>query len=70
MPWGCYAFRVMPFGLIDAPATFQRFMNFVFQDFFGKSIRVFIDDFCIYSSQALHLTKVREGLKRINDLGG
>ncbi|RYA73748.1 hypothetical protein DD595_24825, partial [Enterobacter cloacae complex sp. 4DZ3-17B2] len=52
-PWGCYAFRVMPFGLTNAPATFQRFMNMVFQAFFGKSIRVFIDDFCIYSSKSL-----------------
>ena len=60
----------MPFGLTNAPATFQRFMSFVFQDFFGKSIRIFIDDFCIYSRRALHLTRVREGLKQINDLGG
>ena len=68
--WGCFVFRVMPFGLTNAPATFQRFMNMVFQQFFGKSIRVFIDDFCIYSSRALHLQKVEEGLKCINDLGG
>ena len=46
-PWGCFAYRVMPFGLTNAPATFQRFMNHVFQPYFGKSIRVYIDDFCI-----------------------
>ncbi|MCO5599577.1 hypothetical protein L7F22_053711 [Adiantum nelumboides] len=69
-PCGCYAFRVMPFGLTNAPATFQRFMNIVFQAFFGKSIRVFIDDFCIYSSRALHAQKFEEGLRKIYDLGG
>ncbi|MCO5610910.1 hypothetical protein L7F22_065154 [Adiantum nelumboides] len=61
-PWGCFAYRVMPFGLTNAPATFQRFVTHVFQPFFGKSIRVFIDDFCIYSSRDLHLEKVNEGL--------
>ncbi|MCO5596440.1 hypothetical protein L7F22_050503 [Adiantum nelumboides] len=69
-PWGCYAFRVMPFGLTNALATFQRFMNHVFQAFFGKSIRVYIDDFCIYSSKDLHVQKVEEGLQRLNGFGG
>ncbi|MCO5567404.1 hypothetical protein L7F22_021094 [Adiantum nelumboides] len=69
-PWGCYAFRVMRFGLTNAPVTFQRFMNHVFQAFFGKSIRVYVDDFCIYSSKALHVQKVEEGLQRLNGFGG
>ncbi|MCO5566447.1 hypothetical protein L7F22_020124 [Adiantum nelumboides] len=69
-PWGCFAYRVMPFGLTNAPATFQRFVTHVFQFFFGKSIRVFIDDFCIYSSRVLHLEKVNEGLARLQSLGG
>ena len=70
MPWGCFAYRVMPFGLTNAPATFQRFMNMVFQPYFGKSIRVFIDDFCIYSSKILHLEKVDEGFTRLAKMGG
>ncbi|MCO5558615.1 hypothetical protein L7F22_012201 [Adiantum nelumboides] len=69
-PWGCFAYRVMPFGLTNAPATFQRFVTHVFQPFFGKSIRVFIDDFCIYSSRALHIEKVHEGLSRLQSMGG
>ncbi|MCO5552515.1 hypothetical protein L7F22_006027 [Adiantum nelumboides] len=69
-PWGCFAYRVMPFGLTNATATFQRFVTHVFQPFFGKSIRVFIDDFCIYSSRVLHLEKVNEGLARLQSLGG
>ncbi|MCO5574786.1 hypothetical protein L7F22_028578 [Adiantum nelumboides] len=69
-PWGCFAYRVMPFGLTNAPATFQRFVTHVFQPFFGKSIRVFIDDFCIFSSGVLHLEKVDEDLARLQSLGG
>ncbi|MCO5561636.1 hypothetical protein L7F22_015257 [Adiantum nelumboides] len=45
-------------------------MNMVFQEFFGKSIRVFIDDFCIYSSKAIHPQKVEEGLKKLYNMGG
>ena len=35
-----------------------------------KSIRVYIDDFCIYNMRALHLAKVDEGLSRLAQLGG
>ncbi|MCO5554906.1 hypothetical protein L7F22_008444 [Adiantum nelumboides] len=69
-PYGCFAFQVMVFGLTNAPATFQRFMNYVFQPYVGKSMRVYIDDFCIYSSKALHLGRVDEGLSRLAQLGG
>ena len=61
-PWGCFAYRVMPFGLTNAPATFTRFTPLVFQPFFGFSIRVFLDDFCIYSKRELHCWKVEKGL--------
>ena len=42
----------------------------MFFPFFGKSIQVFIDNFCIHSSCALHLAKVEEGLARLQSLGG
>ena len=60
----------MPFGLTNAPGTFTRFTNFVFQPFFGKSIRVFLDDFCIYSARANHCERLEEGLKRLHHYGG
>ncbi|MCO5603194.1 hypothetical protein L7F22_057341 [Adiantum nelumboides] len=69
-PWGCFAFRVMPFGLTNAPSTFTRFTSFIFQPFFGKSIRVFLDDFCTYSDRALHCQRVEEGLQRLYQYGG
>ncbi|MCO5609774.1 hypothetical protein L7F22_064006 [Adiantum nelumboides] len=69
-PWGCFAFRVMPFGLTNAPSTFTRFTSFIFQPFIGKSIRVFLDDFCTYSDRALHCQRVEEGLQRLYQYGG
>ncbi|MCO5584110.1 hypothetical protein L7F22_038033 [Adiantum nelumboides] len=69
-PWGCFAFRVMPFGLTNAPSTFTRFTSFIFQPFFVKSIRVFLDDFCTYNDRALHCQRVEEGLQRLYQYGG
>ena len=69
-PWGCFAYGVIPFGLTNASATFQRFMNHVFQPCFGKYIWAYIDDFCIYNSRVLHLVRVDEGLSRLAQMGG
>ena len=60
----------MLFGVTNAPRNFTRFTTFVFQPFFGKSIRVFLDVFCIYSAHANHCEKVEEGLKRLHHYGG
>ncbi|MCO5563370.1 hypothetical protein L7F22_017011 [Adiantum nelumboides] len=69
-PWRCFAFRVMPFGLTNASSIFTKFTSFIFQSFFGKSIRVFLDDFCTYSDRALHCQRVEEGLQRLYQYGG
>ena len=45
-------------------------MNLVFQPYYWKSIRVYIDDFCIYSSRVLHLVRVDEGLSRLAQMSG
>ena len=49
-PFGTFAYRHMPFGLCNAPATFQRCMIAIFSDFCEKICEVFKDDFSVYGS--------------------
>jgi hypothetical protein len=47
-PYGMFAYRRMPFGLCNAPASFQRCMMAVFSEFIEEIVEVFMDDFSIY----------------------
>ena len=59
---GTYAFRRMPFGLCNAPATFQRCMNAMFSELVGDCLEIFMDDFSIFGSSfescLSHLTRI------------
>jgi hypothetical protein len=47
-PYGMFAYRRMPFGLCNAPTSFQRFMMAVFSEFIEEIVEVFMDDFSVY----------------------
>ena len=69
MPFGLYQFRVMPFGLQGAPATFQRLMDRVLQGLEDFSA-AYLDDVVIRSETwEEHLQQLRQVLERIKKAG-
>ena len=63
-PFSTFAFRRMPLGLCNAPATFQICMTAIFSNFLGDSLEVFMEDFSVFrddfDSCLAHLTKILE----------
>ncbi|GJR72706.1 reverse transcriptase domain-containing protein [Tanacetum coccineum] len=67
-PYGTFAYRRMPFGLCNAPGTFQRCMMAIFHDMIEKTMEVFMDDFSVFgNSFSTCLTNLEKMLKRCED---
>nr|GFA79941.1 reverse transcriptase domain-containing protein [Tanacetum cinerariifolium] len=49
-PYGTFAYHRMPFGLCNAPGTFQRCMLAIFHDMVEKTMEVFMDDFSVFGN--------------------
>ena len=47
--WGTYCYKVMPFGLKNAEATYQRMATTLFHDLINKEVEVYVDDMMIKS---------------------
>ena len=63
---GHFEWLVMPFGLCNAPATFQRFLNDVMRDLLDRGVLVYLDDILIYAdTREEHDRLVREVLTRL-----
>jgi hypothetical protein len=67
-PWGTFCYTMMHFGLCNAPGSFQSLMNKAFEPFLGLFLRVFIDDFGVYSYRTSHLTKLELVFQRLEGL--
>ncbi|GJR40916.1 reverse transcriptase domain-containing protein [Tanacetum coccineum] len=67
-PYGTFAYRRMPFGLCNAPGTFQRCMMAIFHDMIEKTMEVFMDDFSVFGdSFDSCLSNLEKMLKRCED---
>ena len=64
MGQGTYYYRVMPFGLKNAGATYQRLVNRMFQKQIGASMEVYIDDMLVKSTAVeLHIAHLSEAFQ-------
>ncbi|SNX84008.1 uncharacterized protein MEPE_02716 [Melanopsichium pennsylvanicum] len=64
--YGSYKYLVMPFGLCNAPATFQRLMNHMLSDLLDVSVIVYLDDILVFSNnEADHHHHVCQVLDRL-----
>nr|GFA13314.1 retrovirus-related Pol polyprotein from transposon 17.6 [Tanacetum cinerariifolium] len=67
-PYGTFAYRRMPFGLCDAPGTFQRYMLAIFHDMVEKTMEVFMDDFSVFGNSFENcLSRLDKMLQRHQD---
>ena len=69
-PLGFYEFNVMPFGLSNSPATFQRLMEQCLGDLHLKKCLIFLDDIIVFSSTLEeHLENLQAVFQRLNEFG-
>ncbi|GJU22624.1 reverse transcriptase domain-containing protein [Tanacetum coccineum] len=67
-PYRTFAYRRMPFGLCNAPGTFQRCMMAIFHDMIEKMMEVFMDDFSVFGNSFGNcLSHVDKMLQRCED---
>ena len=68
--FGLYHWRVIPFGLCNAPATFQSMMDNILHDLLDGGVIVYIDDILIYTEdESTHVKLVQEVLSRLDKAG-
>jgi hypothetical protein len=67
-PWGFYKYQVMPFGLANAPATFQRFIKHVLRKYLDVCCFVYIDDILIFlKTKEGHLQDLENILRKLRE---
>ena len=65
--WGTFNYKVMPFGLKNAGATYQRAMVTLFHDMMHKEVEVYVDDMIAKAqSPAEHIVNLKKLFERLN----
>ena len=66
-PKGIYYYKVMPFGLKNAGATYQRAMQKIFNDMLPKNVECYVDDVVVKTKKRSdHLRDLRAVFERLN----
>lgn len=69
-PLGTYKSKVLPFGLTNGPATFQRWINKILYDYLDDFCAAYLDDIMIFSADPLeHEVHVKKVLDRLREHG-
>lgn len=67
-PFGHYEYVVIPFGLTNAPAAFQQYMNDLLRPYLGSSCLVYLDDIIVFSkTHEEHIRHLREVITTLRD---
>jgi len=65
-PKGIFCYKVMPFGLKNAGATYQRAMRTIFDDMLHKTVECYVDDLVVKSKKRVeHIQDLRQIFERL-----
>lgn len=69
--YGLYEWLVTPFGLANAPSTFQKFINWTLREYLDEFCSAYIDDVLVYTngSRSLHREHVHKTLQKLAEAG-
>ena len=68
--YGLFEYTVMPFGLCNAPGTFQAFINHILREYLDVFCTAYLDDILVYSTGiAEHKHHVKQVLQRLREAG-
>ncbi len=59
MDWGGFIWTLMPFGVKSGPLTYQKAVTKTFKDYLDNFMKIFLDDFIVYSDMESHLQKLK-----------
>jgi hypothetical protein len=67
--WGVFVWLVMPFELKNTPPTYQRTINMAFKEYLGVFMKLFLDDFNIFSDLKTRMVKLQLCFDKCQEFG-
>jgi hypothetical protein len=67
--WGAFIWKLMSFGVKNGPPTYQEAMTKTFREYLDNFMKIFLDDFTMYSDIENHLQKLRSCFQKCKEYG-